>query len=123
MISRWNDKAAAASRMALDAVFIVAALLKWLNPAGQSTYYGNLAHAAPVVGWAIIAGELLLGGWLLSGFRTGWRQASPFLCWRYFPVPSWPTCWQSTQFPAAALVRRGRLPTARQPSSTVLPPA
>ena len=71
MISRWNDKAAAASRMALGVVFIVAALLKWFDPAGQSTYYGNLAHAAPVVGWAIIAGELLLGGWLLSGFRTG----------------------------------------------------
>jgi len=71
MISRWNDKAAAASRMALGVVFIAAALLKWFDPAHQSTYYGNLAHASPMIGWAIVAGELLLGAWLLSGFRTG----------------------------------------------------
>jgi uncharacterized membrane protein YphA (DoxX/SURF4 family) len=71
MISRWNDKAAAASRMALGVVFIIAALLKWFDPAHQSTYYGSLAHASPMIGWAIVAGELLLGAWLVSGFRTG----------------------------------------------------
>ena len=58
-------------RTLLGVVFVAAALLKWLDPAGQSTYYGNLAHAAPVVGWAIIVGELLLGAWLISGIRAG----------------------------------------------------
>jgi uncharacterized membrane protein YphA (DoxX/SURF4 family) len=71
MIGRWNDEAVAASRMALGMVFIIAALRKWFDPAHQSTYYGNLAHASPMIGWAIVAGELLLGAWLLSGFRTG----------------------------------------------------
>jgi len=71
MIGRWNDEAVAASRMALGMVFIIAALRKWFDPAHQSTYYGNLVHASPMIGWAIVAGELLLGAWLLSGFRTG----------------------------------------------------
>ncbi len=44
-------------RLALAAAFTPAALLKWFDPAGQSTYYGNLAHAAPAVGWAIVVGE------------------------------------------------------------------
>ena len=58
-------------RLALAVVFITAALLKWFDPAGQSTYYGNLAHAVPAVGWAIIIGELLLGAWLITGVRAG----------------------------------------------------
>ena len=58
-------------RHALALVFVAVALLKWSDPAGESTYYGNLGHAAPAVGWAIIVGELLLGGWLIAGVRAG----------------------------------------------------
>ena len=64
-------RAAVVFRAILGLTFIAAALLKWLGPAHQSTYYGNLAHAAPAVGWAIIVGELLLGAWLISGIRAG----------------------------------------------------
>ena len=71
MSRRWMYTATAVCRLVLGLVFIAAALLKWFDPAGQSTYYGNLAHAAPVVGWAIIVGELLLGAWLISGIRAG----------------------------------------------------
>ncbi len=58
-------------RYVLALVFVAAALLKWFDPSEQSTYYGYLAHASPVIGWAIIAGELLLGAWLISGIRAG----------------------------------------------------
>ena len=58
---------AASCRVVLGLVFLAAALLKWFDPSGQGTYYGSLAHAAPAVGWVIIAGELLLGVWLISG--------------------------------------------------------
>lgn len=67
---------AAFFRMILGLVFVAAALLKWLAPAGQSTYYGYLAHASPVVGWVIIVGELLLGVWLISGIRAGLAAGS-----------------------------------------------
>jgi|GEM_PF-2031097 len=66
----WLAFAAAIGRLLLGVMFIAAALLKWFDPAHQSTYYGNLANSTPVVGWAIIAGELLLGAWLLSGLRA-----------------------------------------------------
>ena len=38
-------------RDVLALVFIAVALLKWFDPPGQSTYYGNLAHAAPAAGF------------------------------------------------------------------------
>ncbi len=71
MSGRWISTATAVCRLVLGLVFIAAALLKRFDPAGQSTYYGNLANAAPVVGWAIIIGELLLGAWLITGIRAG----------------------------------------------------
>ena len=108
-------------RHMLALVFVAAALLKWLDPAGQSTCYGNLAHAAPAIGWAIIVGELLLGAWLISGIRAGLAAGVAFLCWPCSPAPSWRTCWPSTQSRAAASVRRGRRPTARRLSSTAWP--
>jgi uncharacterized membrane protein YphA (DoxX/SURF4 family) len=75
---------AVAFRHVLALVFVAAALLKWFDPAGQSTYYGNLAHAAPAVGWAIIIGELLLGAWLISGIWAGLAAVGPDNC-GYFP--------------------------------------
>ena len=66
-----TSTAAAAFRLVLGLVFVAAALLKWFDPAGESTYYGTLAHAAPAVGWAIIVCELLLGAWLITGVRAG----------------------------------------------------
>ena len=71
MSRRWMYAATAVCRLVLGLVFIAAALLKWFDPSGQSTYYGTLAHAAPAVGWVIIIGELLLGAWLITGFRAG----------------------------------------------------
>jgi hypothetical protein len=62
---------AAVFRDVLALVFIAAALLKWFDPSGQSTYYGTLAHAAPAVGRAIIVCELLLAAWLITGVRAG----------------------------------------------------
>ncbi len=67
---RSYDLIAAGCRVVLGLVFLAAALLKWFDPAGQSTYYGNFAHTAPAFGWAIVAGELLLGVWLVTGFRS-----------------------------------------------------
>ena len=71
MSMRLISTTAAVCRALLGLVFVAAALLKWFDPVGQSTYYGNLAHAAPAVGWAIIVGELLPGAWLISGIRAG----------------------------------------------------
>ncbi len=79
-----TSTAAAAFRLVLGLVFVAAAPPKWFDPAGQSAYYGNLAHAAPAVGWAIIVGELLLGAWLIFGIRTGLAAVGPDNC-GYFP--------------------------------------
>ncbi len=67
---RHTGALTAGLRALLGLVFLAAALLKWFDPGGQGTYYGNLARAAPAVGWVIIASELLLGVWLISGVRA-----------------------------------------------------
>ncbi|MGC8560503.1 MAG: hypothetical protein ACP5O1_07465 [Phycisphaerae bacterium] len=86
-----TSTATAACRLVPGLIFIAAALLNWFDPAGQSTYYGTLAHAAPAVGWAIIVGELLLGAWLISGIRAGLVVVGPdnfgyFPCFGLCPI-------------------------------------
>ncbi len=123
MSRRWISTAAAAFRLVLGLVFVAAALLKWFDPAGQSTYYGNLAHAAPVVGWVIIIGELLLGAWPITGIRAGLAAGVALFVLAMFSGAIVADMLARHPVPCGCFGAAWRRPTARQLSSTAWPSA
>ncbi len=56
-------------RVLLGLVLIAAAFLKWRYPGHEASFYGMLAKGAPVWGWTILTTEVILGCWMLTGFR------------------------------------------------------
>ena len=53
----------------LGLVFIIAALAKSLLPPGQATMFGELLYAHPWFARSLIGIEIIIGAWLISGWR------------------------------------------------------
>ena len=64
---RWRSNAIFWLRTLVGLVFIVAAVLKWCYPGHGATLYGSLPPIGIHLPVVIIAAEVLLGFWLLSG--------------------------------------------------------
>ena len=96
-------------------VLIAAALAKIFVPAVKSSLFGTLDHAMPWLAWATTAVELLLGLWLISGWRNGGAAVGALLLFSIFsgvivhdmlqhhpqPCGCFGAAWQQAHEPAA----------------------
>ena len=65
-------------------ILIIAALAKIFWPAARNSLFGTLAHNMPWLTWSIIAIELLLGLWLITGWRIGGAAMAALLLFSIF---------------------------------------
>ena len=80
MIGSWAPRI---GRTALGAVFVWAGAAKWMDPA-EGTFYWLAIGKNPLSHHLFCAGEVSLGLWLLSGWRTDCASAISAIAFSLF---------------------------------------